>query len=79
MATSPSFTAQANDALTLTPRRAEPDLRVLDQDAAPDAGLTAPCHPKFTYPVFGDDETVWGYKGLKINVRPGPVLASLCR
>lgn len=26
-------------------------------------------HPKFTYSIFGDDETIFGYKGLKINLR----------
>ena len=25
--------------------------------------------PKFTYPIFGDDETIFGYKNLKINLR----------
>jgi histone acetyltransferase 1 len=26
-------------------------------------------HPKFTYPIFGDDETIFGYKDLKVNLR----------
>ena len=26
-------------------------------------------HPKFTYSIFGDDETIFGYKDLKINLR----------
>ena len=25
--------------------------------------------PKFTYPIFGDEEQIFGYKGLKINLR----------
>lgn len=26
-------------------------------------------HPKFTYEIFGDDERIFGYKGLNINLR----------
>ncbi|GJN68978.1 histone acetyltransferase 1 [Purpureocillium lilacinum] len=26
-------------------------------------------HPKFTYPIFGDDEKIFGYKDLKISLR----------
>ncbi|KAK2592484.1 histone acetyltransferase 1 [Conoideocrella luteorostrata] len=26
-------------------------------------------HPKFTYPIFGDDERIFGYKDLKISLR----------
>lgn len=26
-------------------------------------------HPKFTYSIFGDDEKIFGYKGLKIQLR----------
>lgn len=26
-------------------------------------------NPKFTYPIFGDDEKIFGYKDLKINLR----------
>ena len=26
-------------------------------------------HPKYTYPVFGDEERIFGYQGLKINLR----------
>jgi len=26
-------------------------------------------HPKFTYSIFGDDEKIFGYKGLKISLR----------
>jgi histone acetyltransferase 1 len=25
-------------------------------------------HPKFTYPIFGDEETVFGYQGLEIDL-----------
>lgn len=26
-------------------------------------------NPKFTYPIFGEEEQIFGYKGLKINIR----------
>jgi histone acetyltransferase 1 len=26
-------------------------------------------NPSFTYPIFGDEEKIFGYKGLKINLR----------
>jgi len=26
-------------------------------------------HPKFTYPIFGDEESIFGYQGLKIHLR----------
>ncbi|RDL37380.1 Acyl-CoA N-acyltransferases (Nat) [Venustampulla echinocandica] len=26
-------------------------------------------HPKFTYPIFGDEERIFGYQGLKINIK----------
>ncbi|KAL8831813.1 MAG: hypothetical protein Q9170_005141, partial [Blastenia crenularia] len=38
------------------------------------AGQSSPAtlstfHPKFTYPIFGEEECIFGYQGLKINVR----------
>ena len=26
-------------------------------------------HPLFTYPIFGDEERIFGYQGLKLNLR----------
>ncbi|KAL8684478.1 MAG: hypothetical protein Q9224_006327 [Gallowayella concinna] len=26
-------------------------------------------HPKFTYPIFGEEECIFGYQGLNINIR----------
>ena len=26
-------------------------------------------HPRFTYPIFGDEERIFGYQSLKINLR----------
>lgn len=39
---------------------------------APAEGGTKAIHtfnPKFTYPIFGDEERIFGYQGLKINLR----------
>ncbi|PMD41013.1 histone acetyltransferase type B [Hyaloscypha variabilis F] len=39
---------------------------------APGEGGTKAIHtfnPKFTYPIFGDEERIFGYQGLKINLR----------
>ncbi|KAL8956359.1 MAG: hypothetical protein Q9183_006321, partial [Haloplaca sp. 2 TL-2023] len=38
------------------------------------AGQTSPItlstfHPKFTYPIFGEEEHIFGYQGLKIDIR----------
>ena len=34
----------------------------------PSASNCLKFHPEFTYPLFGDAETIYGYKGLKINL-----------
>lgn len=70
MATSPTFSTDSNAAVSLRPCRTQVDALVLNADSAVDQALTAPFHPKFTYPVFGDDQKIWGYKGLKVEVRP---------
>lgn len=38
------------------------------------AGLNAPktlstFHPQFTYPIFGEEQRIFGYQGLHINLR----------
>ena len=38
------------------------------------AGANAPktvsrFHPRFTYPIFGDEERIFGYQGLHVNLR----------
>ncbi|KAL8939118.1 MAG: hypothetical protein Q9216_003531 [Gyalolechia sp. 2 TL-2023] len=38
------------------------------------AGQTSPVtlstfHPKFTYPIFGEEECIFGYQGLKVEIR----------
>ncbi|KAI9649506.1 histone acetyltransferase 1 [Ciborinia camelliae] len=38
----------------------------------PSTGGTTSLHtfnPKFTYPIFGDEESIFGYQGLKINLK----------
>lgn len=36
-----------------------------------DRQLLEPFHPAFTYPIFGDKEVIFGYKGLKVRVSTG--------
>lgn len=31
--------------------------------------VVAEFHPKFTYPIFGDAQTIWGYQGLRVQLR----------
>jgi histone acetyltransferase 1 len=33
-----------------------------------DRKVLEPFHPTFTYPIFGDKEVIFGYKGLKVRV-----------
>jgi histone acetyltransferase 1 len=33
-----------------------------------DMQVVAPFHPTFTYPIFGEHEKIFGYKGLDIQV-----------
>lgn len=36
-----------------------------------DRKVLEPFHPAFTYPIFGDKEVIFGYKGLKVRVSTG--------
>jgi histone acetyltransferase 1 len=54
-----SGSCDANDALHITV--------VQPGDAKPKTLSTF--HPQFTYPIFGDDEQIFGYKGLIIRLR----------
>ncbi|KAI0181079.1 acyl-CoA N-acyltransferase [Hypoxylon sp. FL1284] len=54
------WTVSANDALTISLVRPGPDSKLQ---------TIASFNPKFTYPIFGDDEQIFGYKGLKINLK----------
>lgn len=52
-------TCDANDAVHLT----------LVQPGAEKPQTLSTFHPQFTYPIFGDEETIFGYKGLIIRLR----------
>jgi histone acetyltransferase 1 len=54
-----SGSAKANDALSIS-------LVVADSGGSK---TVSTFHPKFTYPIFGDDESIFGYQGLKIQLR----------
>ncbi|KAI0443856.1 histone acetyltransferase type B catalytic subunit [Xylaria telfairii] len=53
------WTANANEALTIS--------LVKPADSAIEKIISF--NPKFTYPIFGEDERIFGYKGLKINLQ----------
>ncbi|TGJ85618.1 hypothetical protein E0Z10_g3143 [Xylaria hypoxylon] len=53
------WTANANEALTIS----------LVRPSASAIEKVSSFHPNFTYPVFGEDERIFGYKGLKINLQ----------
>ena len=52
-------TTNSNDAFTISLLRPQPQ------------GLTALAsfNPRFTYSIFGDDETIYGYQNLRINLQ----------
>lgn len=54
------WTVKANDAMTVT--------LVTKAEQGPSKTI-ASFHPTWTYPIVGDQETIYGYKGLKINLR----------
>jgi histone acetyltransferase 1 len=54
---------------------AEPEEWAIDSNEALELALLGPLgsnplvfHPDYTYPIFGDQETIYGYKGLAINI-----------
>jgi histone acetyltransferase 1 len=55
-----SFTgsADANKAINIS----------LLQRGADAPKVIASFHPKFTYPIFGEEERIFGYQGLQVNV-----------
>lgn len=54
------WTVKANDAITVS--------LVTKAEQGPPKTI-ASFHPTWTYPIVGDSETIYGYKGLKINLR----------
>ena len=51
--------ANANDAISIS----------LVQSSSQDLTILHEFHPKFTYPIFGEAESIFGYKGLEIDLR----------
>ncbi|KAJ7118794.1 acyl-CoA N-acyltransferase [Mycena epipterygia] len=58
------WTSDANEALTLSLVRAKEDEKALGDDESYVA-----FHPSFTYPIFGDDEKIYGYNDLVLDLR----------
>ncbi|KEP53741.1 histone acetyltransferase type B catalytic subunit [Rhizoctonia solani 123E] len=57
--------SNANDALCLKLVRTARDTGVLTED---ERSLVEEFHPTFTYPIFGEKETIYGYADLKISL-----------
>ncbi|KAG9100649.1 histone acetyltransferase 1 [Ceratobasidium sp. UAMH 11750] len=57
--------SNANEALFLKLVRADEDEANLSEE---ERALYSEFHPTFTYPIFGDKETIYGYSNLKINL-----------
>jgi histone acetyltransferase 1 len=54
---------------------ADPGVWAIDSNDAVELSLLGPLssnaltfHPDYTYPIFGDAETIYGYQGLSINL-----------
>ncbi|KAF7796919.1 hypothetical protein EIP86_008104 [Pleurotus ostreatoroseus] len=58
------WTADANEALTLSLVRAQEDKEVLTSEEEYEG-----FHPSFTYPIYGEDEKLYGYKDLVIDLK----------
>ncbi|GLB35455.1 putative catalytic component of the histone acetylase B (HAT-B) complex [Lyophyllum shimeji] len=58
------WTSDANTALRLSLVRSTEDKKSLAEDESYES-----FHPTFTYPIYGDDQKVYGYKGLDIDLR----------
>lgn len=43
--------------------------KAADELSEDERKLVEPFSPTFVYPIFGDEETIFGYKGLNIDVR----------
>ncbi|KAG5732748.1 Histone acetyltransferase type B catalytic subunit [Termitomyces sp. T112] len=57
------WTADANEALKLTLVRSTEDTKSFAEDELYEF------HPTFTYPIYGEDEKLYGYQGLEIDLR----------
>ncbi|KAI1213428.1 acyl-CoA N-acyltransferase [Annulohypoxylon truncatum] len=54
------WTVDANEAITLSLVRPGPAKEIVNVESF---------KPKFTYPIFGEEEQIFGHKGLKVNIR----------
>ncbi|KAG6898244.1 hypothetical protein C0992_002258 [Termitomyces sp. T32_za158] len=57
------WTSDANEALKLTLVRSTEDTKDLAEDESYEF------HPTFTYPIYGEDEKLYGFEGLEIDLR----------
>ncbi|KAA1477089.1 histone acetyltransferase type B catalytic subunit [Dentipellis sp. KUC8613] len=60
------WTTESNDALKLSLVRAPKDKEVLDEE---EVKAFASFRPIFTYPIYGEEEKIYGYKDLVIDLR----------
>jgi len=58
------WTSDANESLTLSLVRSQEDKKALWEDESYET-----FHPSFTYPIYGEDEKIYGYKDLVIDLR----------
>ncbi|KAF8870694.1 histone acetyltransferase type B catalytic subunit [Gymnopilus junonius] len=58
------WTEDANEALTLSLVRSSKDKEMLADDETYEE-----FHPSFTYPIYGEDEKIYGYRDLLIDLR----------
>ncbi|KAI5987564.1 acyl-CoA N-acyltransferase [Pisolithus albus] len=58
------WTTNSNEALTLSLVRAREDRKALQDDQSFEQ-----FHPTFTYPIYGEDEKLYGYEDLVIDLR----------
>ncbi|KAH6918972.1 histone acetyltransferase type B catalytic subunit [Coprinopsis sp. MPI-PUGE-AT-0042] len=58
------WTVSSNDAVSLSLVRSSEDKQSLAEDETYEN-----FHPSFTYPIYGEEETIYGYKDLAIDVK----------
>ncbi|KAG8853503.1 histone acetyltransferase 1 [Tulasnella sp. 330] len=60
------YTTDSNEALCLSLVRAKEDADIL---SGSEKNLIAEFNPKFTYPIFGEEEKIYGYEDLEVQVK----------
>ncbi|KIM49513.1 hypothetical protein M413DRAFT_15557 [Hebeloma cylindrosporum] len=58
------WTSDANESLTLSLVRSQEDKDILGEGESYEK-----FHPSFTYPIYGEDEKIYGYRDLSIDLR----------